>query len=132
MIRLDETDRDLVKRAVPEWRGSSPDAAIPTRVKARVWLRCGGRCALTGKKLSAGDDVDFDHITPLSMGGEHRELNLQLVSRAAHREKTAAEAPGRAKAARIHAKHNGYWPASKAKIQSRGFDKSRNQRISHD
>jgi 5-methylcytosine-specific restriction endonuclease McrA len=75
-------------RAVPEWIGAHPDQAIPPRVKLRVWERCGGRCALSGKKLMPGDAYDFDHILALANGGENREKNLQLVSRDKHREKT--------------------------------------------
>lgn len=113
----------MTGRSVPLWSSDNPDAAIPKAVKARVWLRCEGKCALTGKKLRPGDPVDFDHIVPLSMGGEHSEANLQLVCRQAHREKTASEAPARAKADRIRAKHLGIYPRSKRPIQSRGFAK---------
>lgn len=113
----------MTGRKVPEWTGASPDSAIPRAVKARIWRRCGGRCALTGKKLGVKDEVDYDHILPLSMGGKHSESNLQIVQRQAHREKTSEEAPGRAKADRIHAKHHGYWPESRHRIKSRGFPK---------
>jgi 5-methylcytosine-specific restriction protein A len=110
-------------RSVPLWSSDNPDAAIPKAVKLRVWVRCEGRCALSGRKLSPGDPVDFDHITPLSMGGRHAEDNLQLVCRQAHREKTASEAPARAKADRIRLKHTGLWPKSRRPIKSRGFEK---------
>jgi len=110
-------------RSVSLWSSDNPDAAIPKAVKARVWLRCEGRCALSGRKLGPGDAVDFDHITPLSMGGKHAEDNLQLVSREVHRLKTAEEAAPRAKADRIFAKHNGLWPKSKRHLQGRQFPK---------
>ena len=70
-----------------------------------------------------GDPADFDHIVPLRDGGAHAEINLQLVSRAKHREKTAAEAGDRAWVDRVKAKHAGIWPAPVRKIQSRGFPK---------
>ena len=119
------TDDTATRRTVPEWVGSSPDAAIPKHVRLRIWDRCGGRCALTGKKLIPGDDFDFDHITALRDGGRHAEFNLQLVWRPAHREKTAREAGERAKADRIRAKHNGIWPASKSRLQGRPFPRTR-------
>lgn len=115
----------MTGRSVPAWQGSTPDAAIPPRVRLRVFERCGGVCALTGRKIMPGDEWDVDHRTPLSMGGLHAEHNLQVVWRPAHREKTAAEASLRAKADRIRQKHLGIYPRSKAKIRSRGFDKSR-------
>jgi 5-methylcytosine-specific restriction protein A len=113
----------MTGRTVPEWSSNNPNAVIPKTVKARVWLKFEGRCALSGRKLGPGDAVDFDHITPLSMGGKHAESNLQLVSREAHRAKTAKEAGPRSKADRMHAKHFGYWPPSPRKIQGRSFAK---------
>lgn len=112
-----------MSRSVPEWRATHDDQAIPKSVKARIWLKCDGRCALTDKKLGPGDQPQFDHITPLWKGGEHRETNLQLLCGEAHREKTKAEARDHAKADRIHAKFHGYWPKSKTPLKSRGFPK---------
>lgn len=114
-----------MSRAVPEWIADHDDQAIPRLVKARIWAACGGRCALTGRKLTPADKPEFDHIKPLIDGGEHRETNLQLICGEAHKAKTADEAEGRAKERRIHAKHNRYWPASKRPLQSRGFPSSR-------
>ena len=110
-------------RSVTEWRGKHDDAPIPKAVKLRVFLRCEGRCAITGRKLRPGDAFDVDHITPLSMGGAHAEGNLQIVSRDAHRAKTADEAKWRAKADRVKAKHLGIWPKSPRPLKSRGFQK---------
>lgn len=113
-----------MSRSVPEWVATHDDQAIPDRVKARVFLRYDGKCALTGIKLMRGD-TDFDHIKSLRNGGEHRESNLQPVYRPAHREKTAAENSAGAKADRIFLRHHGLAKKSGRKIQSRGFDRSR-------
>lgn len=94
-------------RSVPEWISDHPDQAIPDRVKVRIWARCKGRCGLTGKKLRAGDGVDYDHITALADGGEHRESNLHVVWRKAHRRKTAAEATERAEIRSLTKNHFG-------------------------
>jgi 5-methylcytosine-specific restriction protein A len=94
-------------RAVPEWVGRSPDDPIPQRVRLRVWERCGGRCAVTGKKLRPGDKYQFDHTIALVNGGENREANIRLISDAAHREKTASDVAIKAKTARVKAKHLG-------------------------
>jgi 5-methylcytosine-specific restriction endonuclease McrA len=75
-----------------------------------------------------GDEYDFDHIVPLALGGEHREGNLQVVSRAAHRAKTKLDVASIAKARRVKLKHIGAWPKSKARIQSRGFQPTREKR----
>lgn len=115
----------MTGRSVPTWQGSTPDAAIPARVRLRVFERCNGVCALTGRKIRPGDQWDLDHARPLSMGGAHSEDNLRVVWRPAHREKTADEATDRAKADRIRAKHLGLKPKSKRPIQSRGFERTR-------
>ncbi|MDP3492786.1 MAG: HNH endonuclease signature motif containing protein [Hyphomonadaceae bacterium] len=120
-----------MSRTVPEWQGASDDADIPARVKLRIWERCGGRCGLTGRKIMPGDARDYDHITPLWLGGRHAESNLHVVLKDAHKEKTKAEATVRAKINRVRAKHLGIYPPSRAKIQSRGFDKSRNHKVSN-
>ena len=114
-------------RSVPEWVADHDDQAIPRLVKARIWQRCNGCCAKSGRKLRAGDAHAFDHIKPLADGGGHREFNLQLLSVEAHKEKTADEATERAKERRIHAKHHGYYPKTKRPLQGRGFEKRKEQ-----
>lgn len=115
----------MTGRSVPEWEGSTPDAAIPPRVKLRIWERCGGRCALTGRKLAVGEPFDFDHIVPLTLGGRHAEGNLQLVSREAHKAKTREDVTAKAKAERTRKKHLGLWPRSRRPLKGRGFEPSR-------
>lgn len=48
----------------------------------------GGRCALTGRALSA-HDIHIDHIVPRSKGGTDRIENLRWLSEAANRAKRA-------------------------------------------
>ena len=111
----------MTGRAVPEWIGSSPDAAVPARVRLRVFERHGGKCHLTGRKIMAGDPWDLDHIKALCNGGEHRESNLAPALRDKHREKTAEDVAEKSKTYRMRAKHLGIWPKPKRKLQSRGF-----------
>lgn len=112
------------RRAVAEWIADHPDQAIPDRIKARIFDRYEGKCALTGRKLLIGE-YDFDHIKRLRDGGEHRESNLHPVWRPKHREKTAEENRAGAKAERVRRKHLGLWPKSKTPLRSRGFEKTR-------
>jgi 5-methylcytosine-specific restriction endonuclease McrA len=112
------------RRAVPEWVADHPDQDIPKRVKLRIFDRCGGKCGLTGKKLRPGE-FDFDHITRLRDGGEHRESNIHVVWRPKHREKTAQENIEQSHADRVRAKHLGIYPPSKRPLKSRGFEKTR-------
>lgn len=122
----------MTGRSVPEWIGATPDSAIPKAVKLRIWERYGGRCAITGRKLQVGDAYDFDHILPLALGGEHRETNIQLVSREAHKEKTREDVGRIRKADRQGLKFRGLWPETKHKIPSRRFSPSRTRKHAED
>ena len=114
-----------MSRSVPLWEGATPDAEIPKRVKLRIWDREDGRCYLTGRKIRPGDSYEFEHVVPLRLNGLHREDNIRLALTEAHKEKTADDRQRIAKADRIAAKHNGLWPASRAKLGNRGFSRSR-------
>lgn len=105
-------------RSTPEWIGSTDDAAIPKRVRIRIFERYHGKCGLTGKVLLPGE-WDADHIMSLEAGGQHRESNLWPVWRPKHREKTAAEAKVRKKVNDIKKKFQ--LPKAPGKIKSRGF-----------
>ena len=117
-----------MSRDRPEWIGKTDDAAIPRLVKLRIWEREGGKCYLTGRKIMPGDTYEFEHRIALSCGGSHRESNIFLALTEAHKEKTASDLDTSAKIKRIHAKHNGYWPAPKRKLQGRGFPKREESR----
>lgn len=110
-------------RSVPEWIGATPDAKVPPRVRARIFLRENGRCHLSGRLIRPGDQWDLDHKVALINGGQHREANLFPALRDKHREKTAEDVAIKSKVARQRAKHLGTWPKSKRPIQSRGFEK---------
>lgn len=101
------------RRSVEEWRGATPDSAIPARVKLRIFERENGRCHISGRKIMPGDAYDFDHIVALANGGEHRESNLAPALRDKHREKTAADVAEKARTDRIRKKHLGIKPKSR-------------------
>lgn len=94
-------------RSVPEWIGKTCDAAIPPRVRLRVFEKYKSRCYLTGWRITASDYWDLDHIIPLVNGGEHRESNLAPALRIAHREKTSRDAPIIAKSRRVRKRNAG-------------------------
>jgi 5-methylcytosine-specific restriction endonuclease McrA len=114
-------------REVAEWIGRTPDSQPPKSVRLRVFAAYDGRCYLTGQKIGVGDIWELEHVKPLWGGGENRESNLAPALKAAHAQKTASEARARSKADRIRLKHIGAWPASRAKIRSRGFSPTRPQ-----
>lgn len=94
-------------REVPEWIGKTDDAAIPPRVRLRVFERVGGICHLSGRKINAGEPWDLDHIVALVNGGSHREYNLAPALRDKHREKTAQDVAEKSVTARKRTKHLG-------------------------
>ncbi len=107
-------------RAVKPWTGKTDDTPPTTAVKRRIVQRQNGICALTGHPFAAGDKIEYDHITPLWIGGKNTEANLQAVIGEAHKGKTKAEAAVRAKVNAITDRHLGI-TAPKAKIASRPF-----------
>jgi 5-methylcytosine-specific restriction enzyme A len=96
-----------MSRELPEWIGKTDDAAIPRRVRLRVFERMGGICHLSGRKINAGEPWDMDHIVALVNGGSHRESNLAPALRDKHREKTAQDVAEKSVTARKRTKHLG-------------------------
>lgn len=94
-------------RSVEEWIGRTDDSAPSDACKDRILRKQGDKCALTGHAFRPGDKIEFDHITPLWLGGHNRESNLQAVLGTAHRQKTNAEATVRAKVNANRLKHFG-------------------------
>lgn len=93
-------------RSLPEWRGPTPDAAIPPRVKARIFERDGGRCRQCTRQVGAGrEPFAFDHVVALANGGEHAEGNLQLLCQTCHAVKTRADVAEKSAVYRKRAKH---------------------------
>ncbi|MBZ5761528.1 HNH endonuclease [Rhizobium sp. VS19-DR104.2] len=94
-------------RDVPEWIGRTDNTAPSEACKRRILDRQDERCAITGVALRDGVRVHWDHKVPLWLGGENREGNLQAITEAAHKAKTATEATVRAKINRNRAKRHG-------------------------
>lgn len=100
-------------RSVPEWIGKTPDTKVPDRVRLRIFEREGGRCWISGRKITPpADKWDLDHKVALINGGEHRESNLFPALRDKHRAKTAQDVAEKAVTARVRSKHLGIRPPS--------------------
>lgn len=119
----------MTGRANPDWIGKTPDSKIPDHVKLRIWVREGGKCYLTGRKLRAGE-YDFEHVVPLSLwtgeGHGNRESNIRLAYRPAHRDKTRADRQAKAKSDRVLKKHIGIRP--EPTLRSAGFRRAAKQK----
>ena len=59
--------------------------AIPKQVKIGVWQRDSGRCVECG----ARENLEFDHIIPVKLGGANTFRNLQLLCSPCNRSKAA-------------------------------------------
>ncbi len=57
---------------------------IPQHVQDTVWRRDGGRCVKCGSQ----ENLEFDHIIPLSKGGSNTVRNIQLLCQKCNREKS--------------------------------------------
>jgi len=96
-----------MSRSVPEWIGKNDDAAIPPRVRERVCQRYNDTCIVCIRKIGGKLRAELDHITPLILGGQHREANLRLVCHECHKTKTAFDMKLKAKVARVRKRHLG-------------------------
>jgi hypothetical protein len=75
-----------VKKATSHSEGgkiSSKRDPIPDQVKIFVWQRDSGRCV----KCGSDQNLEFDHIIPISMGGSNSARNLQLLCENCNRAK---------------------------------------------
>lgn len=100
-------------RKLPEWIGKTADAAIPARVKERIARAAGDCCVRCARKVCGKLRPEFDHATPLILGGHHRESNLQLLCHECHGQKTKLDVKLKAKVARVRKKNLGFRPPSR-------------------
>lgn len=94
-------------RTVKEWIGKTADSKIPASVKDRIREQQLNRCALSGIEFDQKNKPEFDHKTPLWLGGEHKESNLHAITKAEHAKKTSVEAKVRSKVNSVRQKHFG-------------------------
>jgi len=72
---LEEEFKDLVKEGRER---------IPEEIRHEVWRRDGGKCA----QCSGRENLEFDHIIPLSKGGSNTVRNIELLCEKCNREKS--------------------------------------------
>ena len=56
-----------------------------------------GQCPRCGRSFQDGDQFEVDHIIPRRWGGDDQLMNLQLLHRHCHDQKTAQDGSNRAK-----------------------------------
>ena len=93
-----------MSRSTDEWRGKTDDTAIPPRVKERIARAACDHCVKCDRKVGEKLRPEFDHVTPLILGGQNRESNIQLLCHECHGAKTRLDVKLKAKVARVHTK----------------------------
>lgn len=94
-------------RSNPEWIGKNDDDVPPPRVRLRVFDSADGRCHLCGRKISAGEYWQCDHVVALANGGLNAERNLRPACRNCCFRKTADDVAEKSRVNRIRSKHLG-------------------------
>jgi len=80
-----KVQRSIARIRQDESKSSSARQPIPDDVKLFVWQRDGGRCVKCGSQ----QNLEFDHIIPISKGGSNTARNLQLLCEKCNRSKGA-------------------------------------------
>ncbi len=93
-----------MSRSTDEWIGKHDDAAIPLRVKERIARAACDHCVKCDRKVGEKLRPEFDHVTPLILGGQNRESNIQLLCHECHGAKTKLDVKLKAKVARVRTK----------------------------
>ena len=71
------------RRAQEQTKAPQQRMPIPDDVKMFVWRRDGGCCVKCGKQ----ENLEYDHIIPVSKGGSNTARNLQLLCESCNRSK---------------------------------------------
>lgn len=119
-------------RSVEEWIGKTDDSRPPAHVRLRIFNAHNGVCHISGRKITAADQWDLEHVQALCNGGKNREANLAPALRDKHKEKTTKDRAEKAKTDALASRHLGIRAkASRPMAGSRasGFKKKMNGEV---
>lgn len=114
------------EQTVPEWIAKNDNEAIPPRVKLRIFQKFNKRCAGCTLLIVGKLRPEYDHVSALINGGQHRESNIQLLCSACHKVKTRTDIAEKSDAYRKQLNAAGIRKPSRLKGQ--GFRKPPPQR----
>ena len=57
-------------------KGKEKRKSIPVETRKIIYKQSGGRCAICGKQIDF-NEMELDHINPVSLGGNSSQSNLQ-------------------------------------------------------
>lgn len=75
--------------------------------RVRIFDANEGRCHICKYKIQVGQAWEVEHVKPRWLGGDDDEDNMRPAHVECHKDKTADEAPVRAKGTRVRARHLG-------------------------
>jgi 5-methylcytosine-specific restriction protein A len=104
---------------------------ISAKERLDILTRNNSRCHLClGEIHPEREAWEVSHDIPLELGGDDFGENLKPAHKKCHRVQTSEiDIPAIAKMRRVRAKYLGAKPASRRKIQSRGFGPKKERRI---
>jgi hypothetical protein len=90
VLEFADRDRRKFERLKNKFSGEKSDEMkyerirIPEEVRIAVWRRDQGRCARCGSR----ENLEYDHIVPVSKGGGNTERNIELLCQNCNRSKS--------------------------------------------
>jgi hypothetical protein len=72
----DSTERESIQSRI----------RIPEQIRIEVWRRDGGKCT----RCESRENLEYDHIVPLSRGGSNTTRNVELLCERCNRSKGAS------------------------------------------
>lgn len=76
--------KEIVRKEAPSSPSGNGRAPIPKEVQREVWRRDQGRCVQCGSQ----ENLEYDHIIPVSRGGANTARNIQLLCETCNRRKS--------------------------------------------
>ena len=91
LLVFDEFDKERRKFERLKGKFQSPESVeasrsrprLPESVRIEVWRRDGGKCAKCGSR----ENLEYDHIVPVSKGGSNTTRNIELLCESCNRSK---------------------------------------------
>lgn len=82
---LEPSDYIVVHASSISEQSSTTRHSIPKKIKQEIWRRDGGKCVECGSK----ENLEYDHIIPISKGGANTARNIQLLCEKCNRKKSS-------------------------------------------
>jgi len=83
-VRVERTSRDSWYIQDKIQSDSRVSRHIPSHVRREIWTRDEGRCVRCGSR----ENLEYDHIIPVSKGGSNTARNVDLLCEVCNREKS--------------------------------------------